>query len=66
MNKTIVECVENARQCAWYASKTKNEAEQKFLILLAERWIELAAEKERELRDTTRWLRSFSLQKVAC
>jgi len=45
MSKTIVECVDNARQCAWYASKTKNEAEQKFLILLAERWIELAAEK---------------------
>jgi hypothetical protein len=66
MNKNIAECVDNARQCAWYASKTKNEAEQKFLILLSERWIELAAEKERELRDTTRWLRSFSLQKVAC
>jgi len=54
MSKTIAECVDNARQCAWYASKTKNEAEQKFLILLAERWIELAAEKERELRDTTK------------
>jgi hypothetical protein len=54
MNKTIVECVENARQCAWYASKTKNEEEQKFLLRLAERWTELAAEKERELRDAVR------------
>jgi hypothetical protein len=54
MNKTIAECVDNAGQCAWYASKTKNEAEQKFLILLAERWTELAAKKERELRDATR------------
>jgi hypothetical protein len=54
MNKTIAECVENARQCAWYASKTNNEEEQKFLLRLAERWTEFAVEKERELRDATR------------
>ena len=66
MNKNIAECVDNARQCAWYASKTKNEAEQKFLFFLAERWIELAAEKERELRDTTRSAAQPLASKVVC
>jgi hypothetical protein len=54
MNRTIGECVDNARHCAWYASKTKNKAEQKFLIRLAERWTELADKKELELRDAER------------
>jgi len=64
MSKTIVECVDNARQCAWYASKTKNEAEQKFLILLAERWIELAAEKNVNCEILQGRLRSLSLQRL--
>jgi hypothetical protein len=51
---TIAECAENARQSKWFASKTKNEEERKFLLHMAKRWTELAAEKERELRDAAR------------
>jgi hypothetical protein len=54
MTATIAECAENARQCKWYASKTKNADERKFLLRMAKRWAELAAEKERELRDAAR------------
>jgi hypothetical protein len=54
MTDTIAECAENARQCRLYASKTKNAEEQKFLIRMANRWTELAAEKEREVRDAAR------------
>jgi hypothetical protein len=63
MNKTIAECVDNARQCAWYASKTNNEAEQQFLILLAERWTELATAKELNCEMLQGRLRSLSLQR---
>ena len=45
----IAECAENARQCKWYASKTNNAEERKFLLRMAKRWSELAAEKEREV-----------------
>jgi hypothetical protein len=54
MTATIAECVENARQCEWYASKTNNAGERKFLLRMAKRWTELAAEKEREVRDAAR------------
>jgi hypothetical protein len=54
MTDTIAECAENARRCRLYASKTKNAEEQKFLIRMAKRWTELAAEKEREVRDAAR------------
>ena len=54
MIATIAECAENARQCKWFASKTKNEEERKFLLRMAKRWTEMAAEKERELRDAAR------------
>jgi hypothetical protein len=54
MTATIAECAENARQCKWYASKTKNEEERKFLLRMAKRWSELAAEKEREVLSAAR------------
>ena len=54
MTDTIAECAENARQCRLHASKTKNAEEQKFLIRMAKGWTELAAEKEREVRDAAR------------
>jgi hypothetical protein len=54
MTATIAECADNARQSKWFASKAKNEEERKFLLRMAKRWTELAAEKERELRDAAR------------
>jgi hypothetical protein len=54
MSATITECAENARQCKWYASKTKNAEEREFLLRMAKRWSELAAEKERDLREAAR------------
>jgi hypothetical protein len=54
MAATIAECAENARQCKWYASKTKNADERKFLLRMAKCWTELAAEKEREMREGAR------------
>ena len=53
MTAMIAECAENARQCKWYASKTKNE-ERKFLLRMAKRWSELAADKEREVLKAAR------------
>jgi hypothetical protein len=49
MTATIAECSENARQCKRYASKSKNVGQRKFLLRMAKRWSELAAEKEREV-----------------
>jgi hypothetical protein len=49
MTATLAECRENARECKWYAAKTKNADERKFLLRMARRWRELAAEKEREV-----------------
>jgi hypothetical protein len=54
MTATIAECTENVRQCKWYASKTNNAEERKFLLRMAKRWSELAAEKERELLRAAR------------
>ena len=54
MTDTIAECAENARQCKWYASKANNAEERKFLLRMAKRWSELAAEKEREVLRAAR------------
>jgi hypothetical protein len=54
MIATIAECAENARQCRWYALKTKDAEERRFLLRMARRWREIAAEKEHELRDAAR------------
>ena len=51
MTARIAECAENARQRKWFASKTKDADERKFL---AKRWRELAAAKERDLREAAR------------
>jgi len=42
------------RQCEWYASKTNNSDDRKFLLRMAKRWSELAAEKEREVLKAAR------------
>jgi hypothetical protein len=54
MTAIISECAENARQSKWYASKTKNAEERKFLLRMAKRWSELAADKEREVLKAAR------------
>ena len=54
MTNTIAECAENARQCEWYASKTNNLEERKFLLRMAKHWKRMAAEKERELLKAAR------------
>jgi hypothetical protein len=51
MSVTIAECAENARLCRWYASKTNNADERRFLLRMAKRWTALAVEKEREMRN---------------
>ena len=42
------------RQCEWYAAKTKNADERKFLLRMAKRWTELAADKESEVLKAAR------------
>jgi len=58
MPDTIAECAENARQCEWYASKTNNSKERKFLLRMAKHWKRMAAEKEREVLKAARQLHS--------
>jgi hypothetical protein len=54
MSLTIAECLEHARQCEWYADRTNNEADRKFLLWRAEEWTKLAEEKEREVKVPAR------------
>jgi hypothetical protein len=54
ISATIAEYAENVCQCKWFASRTKDEDERKFLLRMAKRWRELAAEKERDLREAAR------------
>ena len=54
MSPTIEECLERARQCEWYAARTNNEGDRKFLLQKAKEWTKLAAEKELEVRASAR------------
>jgi hypothetical protein len=47
MSPTIEECSVHARQCEWYAARTNNEGDRKFLIRRAQQWTKLAQQKER-------------------
>jgi hypothetical protein len=47
---TIEDCLENARKCEWYAARTDNEADRKFLLRKAKDWTKLAIKKELEIR----------------
>jgi len=51
---TIEECLENARQCEWYAARTNNEEDRKFLLRKAKDWTKLAIKKELEIRASAR------------
>jgi hypothetical protein len=48
------ECLEHARQCEWYAARTNDEADRKFLLRKANHWTKLAREKETKLRASAR------------
>ena len=56
MSPTIAECLEHARQCEWYAARTNNEADRKFLLWRAQEWTKLAEERVADpaLLDMTR------------
>ena len=54
MSPTIAECLEHARQCDWYAARTNDEQDRKFLLRKAKDWTKLAAEKELEIRASAR------------
>ena len=54
MSPTIAECLEHARQCEWYAARTNDEGDRKFLLRKAKQWTELVREKEIELRASAR------------
>ena len=53
MSPTVTECLEHARQCEWYAARTNNEADRRFLLWRAELWTKLAREKEQEAEAKT-------------
>ena len=36
MSPTIAECLEHAHQCEWYAARTNDEQDRKFLIRKAQ------------------------------
>jgi hypothetical protein len=48
MSPTIAECLEHARKCEWYAVRTNDEADQKFLLWRAQELKKRAEEMERE------------------
>jgi hypothetical protein len=50
MSPTIAECLEHARQCEWYAARTKDEADRKFLLWRAQELKKRAEELEREAK----------------
>ena len=54
MSPTVEECLEHARQCEWYAARTGDEADRKFLLRKAKEWTKLAKEKEQEIRAYAR------------
>jgi hypothetical protein len=50
MSPTIEECLENARQCEWYAARTNDEEDRKFLLRKAKDWTKLAIKNELDIR----------------
>ena len=43
-----------ARQCEWYAARTNDEEDRKFLLRKAKDWTKLAVEKELETRTAAK------------
>ena len=53
MSPTVAECLEHAHQCEWYAARTNDEEDRKFLLWRAKEWTKLAREKEQEAAAKT-------------
>jgi hypothetical protein len=49
MPPTIAECLEHARYCEWYAARTNDQEDGKFLLQSARDWTKLAAKKELDI-----------------
>jgi hypothetical protein len=47
---TIAECLEHVRECEWYAARTNDQEDRKFLLRKAKDWTKLAVKKELEIR----------------
>ena len=45
MSPTIEECLKRACQCEWYAARTNNEGDRKFLLRKAKDWTKVAIKK---------------------
>jgi hypothetical protein len=54
MSPTIAECLEHAHQCEWYAARTNDEQDRKFLLWRAQQLRKLATEKELEAKASAR------------
>jgi hypothetical protein len=54
MSPTVTECLEHARQYEWYAARTNDEGNRKFLLRKAKDWTKLAGEKELEVGASAR------------
>ena len=54
MSPTIAECLEHARQCEWYAARTNDGQDRKFLLRKAKEWTKLAIKKELEIQASAR------------
>ena len=54
MSPTIAECLEHARQCEWYATRTSDEEDRKFLFRKGKEWTKPAIKKELEIRASAR------------
>ena len=54
MSPRIAECLEHARQCEWYAARTSDEEDRKFLLRKGKEWTQLAIKKELEIRASAR------------
>ena len=54
MSPATAECLEHARQCEWYAARTNDEEDRKFLLRKAKDWTKLAFKKELEIRASAK------------
>jgi hypothetical protein len=53
MSPTIADFLEHARQCEWYAARTNDEADRKFLLWRAQELKKRAEEMDREASART-------------
>ena len=50
MSPTVAECLEHARQCEWYAARTNDKGDRKFLLRKAKDWTKQARKRDRRQR----------------